>query len=61
MNYGGEWLGETDDGRFYAGTYYVPCTYEESRVVVGYNARDYQKYKEGDTVSFLERMSYNID
>ncbi len=60
MNYGGEWLGETDDGRFYAGTYYVPCTYEESRVVVGYNARDYQKYKEGDIVSFLETLGFDL-
>lgn len=62
MYHGGEWLEEMDDGRFYAGTYYVSSTYTESKVHVGLNNRDLDKYKEGDNVGyFLQSFHLSVD
>lgn len=58
MYYGGEWLGEITEGKFYAGTYYVSSTYMYNKVHVGYNARDYGEYKQGDTISFFIVSEY---
>lgn len=58
MYYGGEWLEEITEGKFYAGTYYVSSTYMYNKVHVGYNARDYGEYKQGDTISFFIVSEY---
>lgn len=58
MYYGGEWLEEITEGKFYAGTCYVSSTYMYNKVHVGYNARDYGKYKQGDTISFFIVSEY---
>lgn len=58
-NYGGEWLEEVESGKFYAGTYYVCSEYSNDVVKVGKNQRDWQKYKEGDTVLYF-LQSFNL-
>lgn len=60
MYNGGEWLPEMDDGRFYAGTYYVAANYTNNKVHVGLNNRDLDKYKEGDNVGYF-LQSYYLD
>lgn len=59
-NYGGEWLEEVQSGKFYAGTYYVCTQYTNNSVKVGKNQRDWQKYTNGDTVSYF-LQSYNLN
>ena len=59
-NYGGEWLEEVQSGKFYAGTYYVCTQYTNNSVKVGKNQRDWQKYANGDTVSYF-LQSYNLN
>lgn len=52
-NYGGEWLEEVNEGKYYAGTYYVSCKYSDNIVNIGKNERDWSKYKEGDTIGYF--------
>ena len=62
MYNGGEWLPEMDDGRFYAGTYYVAVNYTDKKVHVGLNNRDLNKYKEGNNVGyFLQSYYLNVN
>ena len=58
MNNGGEWLEEIDDGRFYAGTYYIRTSYTNNKVYVGHNPRDYGKYFENDTIGYFMSWDY---
>ena len=53
MYYGGEWLEEIADGRFYAGTYYVRTSYTYNNIYIGYNPRDYGKYFTTDTIGYF--------
>lgn len=62
MYNGGEWLPEMDDGRFYAGTYYVAVNYTDNKVHIGLNNRDLDKYKEGNNVGyFLQSYYLNVN
>lgn len=60
MYHGGEWLEEVKNGTFYAGTYYIALEYSNNFVKVGKNQRDWEKYHEGEVVTYFT-TTYNLE